>query len=108
MANDRLFIACTKCGKGHLLYKYYPSGGYTPEYGGEGGDRVFGASLGNFFEKHLREECHKLAIVPALDLGNARELMVLVTEAEFDAPLGMLRPEVMVTLRLRKVADAIL
>lgn len=31
MANDRLYLTCTKCGGSHMLYRYYPSGGAADE-----------------------------------------------------------------------------
>ena len=46
MANDRIFLQCPVCRDARLIYKYYPSGGYSkPERLTDGGD---------FMEDHIR------------------------------------------------------
>ena len=46
MANDRIFLQCPVCREGRLIYKYYPSGGYSnPERLTDGID---------FMEDHIK------------------------------------------------------
>lgn len=47
MANDRLFLVCTTCGRGVMLYKYYPSGGYVPDDIQKRVDTFIGRHLGD-------------------------------------------------------------